>query len=67
MNELKVIGVSGESSVLDSSVIEELKASLHGELLRAGDAGYEEARRVWNGMIDRQPALIAPCTGARTW
>lgn len=32
-----------------------------GELLRPGDHDYEEARHVWNGTIDRQPALIARC------
>lgn len=31
-------------------------------LIRPGDPGYEARRRVWNGMIDRRPALIAPCT-----
>ena len=30
-----------------------------GEQLRAGDAGYDEARAVFNGMIDRAPALVA--------
>jgi FAD/FMN-containing dehydrogenase len=33
-------------------------------LLRSGEEGYEEARRVWNGAIDRRPALIARCAGA---
>ncbi|MGH4005711.1 MAG: hypothetical protein ACRDSO_16590 [Pseudonocardiaceae bacterium] len=30
-----------------------------GELLTRGDAGYDDARRVWNGAIDRYPAFIA--------
>jgi FAD/FMN-containing dehydrogenase len=34
-----------------------------GELLRPGDPGYEDARQVWNGAIDRRPALIARCAG----
>jgi FAD/FMN-containing dehydrogenase len=40
-----------------------LQEAFGGELLRAGDAGYEDARRVWNGSIDRSPALIARCAG----
>ena len=34
-----------------------------GELLRPADAGYDEARRIHNGMIDKRPALIARCLG----
>src|SRR5215217_155981 len=34
-----------------------------GALVRPGDAGYDDARRVWNGAVDRRPALIARCTG----
>ncbi|MGH3472257.1 MAG: FAD-binding oxidoreductase [Nocardioidaceae bacterium] len=36
--------------------------SFKGLVLRAGDHGYDEARRVFNGMVDRSPALIAQCT-----
>jgi FAD/FMN-containing dehydrogenase len=42
--------------------MEKFKASLRGELLRPGDPGYETARKVYNGMIDRRPSLIARCT-----
>ena len=40
----------------------ELSLSLRGEILRANDPGYEEARKIHNGMIDRRPAVIARCT-----
>ena len=48
---------------MDESAVEELRAGLRGELIGADHAEYEEARRVWNGMIDRCPALIARCAG----
>ncbi|MGH9714725.1 MAG: FAD-binding oxidoreductase [Candidatus Acidiferrales bacterium] len=34
-----------------------------GQLLRPSDPGYDEARKVWNGMIDKRPAIVARCTG----
>ena len=43
---------------------DELRSVLHGELLEQGDAAYDDARVVWNGMIDRRPALIARCHNA---
>jgi FAD/FMN-containing dehydrogenase len=49
---------------LDDATVQAFRASLRGELIRPGDAGYDAARRVWNGMIDRRPALIARCAGA---
>jgi hypothetical protein len=47
-----------------SPPIEGLRARFRGALLRPGEEGYDEARRVWNGTIDRRPALIARCAGA---
>jgi FAD/FMN-containing dehydrogenase len=43
--------------------IERLAGSLEGELIAPGHAAYDEARRIWNGAIDRSPACIARCTG----
>ncbi len=48
-------------TVLDESAIAKLKASLRGSLILPGDEGYDAARRVYNGMIDKQPGAIARC------
>src|SRR5438128_1380566 len=52
----------GTKTIADAAV-QELSAGLRGALLRPGDEGYDGARRIWNGMIDKRPALIARCTG----
>src|SRR5438093_2699808 len=44
--------------------VEGFEARLRGRLLRPGEDGYDEARRIYNAMIDRKPALIARCAGA---
>ena len=49
---------------LDEGIVQKFKAGLRGELIRPEDAGYNEARKIYNGMIDRHPSLIARCTGA---
>ena len=43
---------------------DEFKAGLRGQLLSPGDESYDRARKLWNGMFDRRPALIARCAGA---
>ena len=52
---------SGGTVRIPRDQIDRLRKKLCGELLMPEDSGYEEARRVWNGMIDRRPALIARC------
>src|SRR6266446_8016262 len=47
----------------DSVSNADLKNSFRGPLFTPSDDGYETGRRVWNGNIDRRPALIARCTG----
>ena len=44
-------------------LIGELSKTFSGNLLQPADAGYEEARKVHNGMIDKRPAVIAQCRG----
>jgi FAD binding domain/Berberine and berberine like len=46
---------------IDQRAVAELLTRLRGELIRPGDGGYEQHRRVWNGSIDRRPALIVCC------
>ncbi|MHC4529295.1 MAG: FAD-binding oxidoreductase, partial [Planctomycetota bacterium] len=48
-------------TVLNETVVEEFKASLRGELIGPSDEGYDATRKVYNGMIDRRPRLIARC------
>jgi len=48
---------------LKQSVIDEFRTALRGPLLLPGDAGFDQARSVWNGMIRRQPAMVVRCVG----
>lgn len=47
--------------MLVKSTIEQFAEAFHGQLLQSDDSGYDEARAVWNGMIDRRPLMIARC------
>ena len=49
------------TTVFEESVFAGLQSQLRGELIRPGDESYDEARKVWNGMIDKKPALISRC------
>jgi hypothetical protein len=56
--------LNGDTKTLSDEAVANLEASLRGTLLAPGSDAYEEARTIWNAMIDRRPALIARCTGA---
>ncbi|MGH2389033.1 MAG: FAD-binding oxidoreductase [Chloroflexota bacterium] len=49
---------------LDAAAVQDLRSRLRGELVQPEDASYEQVRQVYNGMIDRRPALIARCVDA---
>ncbi len=53
-----------QPATLDEDAIQRLDQSLAGELIRPTDEVYDEARKVWNGLIDKHPALIARCADA---
>jgi FAD/FMN-containing dehydrogenase len=63
MSERRILTTKGTEEALDDAVIDKFASGLRGTLLRAEDAGYDTARRVWNGMVDKRPALIARCGG----
>jgi FAD/FMN-containing dehydrogenase len=55
--------MTGSSGGVDEAAWDELGSGVRGALLREGDAGYDEARSVWNGMMDRHPAAVLQCLG----
>jgi FAD/FMN-containing dehydrogenase len=58
-----MVAMAGPAHVSEPRAVESLRGRFRGALLRPGEEGYDEARRVWNGAIDRYPALIARCAG----
>jgi FAD/FMN-containing dehydrogenase len=55
--------LDGETVDLPADAVEALGTRLRGELLTPQSPGYDDARSIWNAMIDRRPALIARCAG----
>ena len=49
---------------VDSEAMEAFVSGVRGAVLRPDDEAYDDARAIWNGLIDRRPALIVQCTGA---
>ena len=62
MSEIR--GVDGMSRPLEAKDIRGLAGTLSGSVLEPVDPGYDDSRRIFNGMIDRRPALIARCVDA---
>jgi len=51
-------------ATIDGAIIQTLAANFGGELIQPQEAGYDTARQIWNGHVQRRPALIARCQGA---
>jgi hypothetical protein len=63
--DLRAVKLSGAETTIERAAVRDLRASLSGTLLAPGEEGYEVARHVWNGMIDKHPALIARCADTK--
>jgi FAD/FMN-containing dehydrogenase len=63
MSTIRIAKGSDNPASISSGSVEAFERSLRGTLLRRGDDGYDEARTIWNAMIDRRPALIVMCAG----
>jgi FAD/FMN-containing dehydrogenase len=60
---LEVTTTNGTQTAIDATGITTFQEGLRGRVLRPRDVGYDDARKVWNGMIDKKPALIVRCAG----
>ncbi|MFX1506619.1 MAG: FAD-binding oxidoreductase, partial [Promethearchaeota archaeon] len=67
MSKIKIVSFSSTTSdkenFLTEDTVEKLRAQIQGDVLLPSDEGYDQARKIWNGMIDKRPALIVRCTG----
>src|SRR5205814_450367 len=52
-----------EGLILEETALAELQAGFRGQVVGRDDPAYDEHRKIWNGSIDRRPALIARCAG----
>ncbi len=62
--DIEAVTGDGKKIVLPGADVEDFRAGLRGPLLLRDAPGYDDARRIWNGMFNRKPALIARCAGA---
>ena len=61
---VRAISLNGQEIELEKAAIRELGEACQGDILLSGDPGYDGARKIWNGMHDKHPALIARCVDA---
>lgn len=60
---MNVKTIEGSGIDLTMDAVESLKKGLQGPMILPGEDGYDQARRVWNAMIDRRPAFVVRCLG----
>jgi FAD/FMN-containing dehydrogenase len=58
---ISIVGAAGQQVVVPPEAIDQFRTLLRGELIEPGSSGYDNARKVYNGMIDKKPRLIARC------
>jgi FAD/FMN-containing dehydrogenase len=63
MPAVDLVTLDGTDTAITEDAIQALAGSLRGDLLTGDSPGYDEARAIWNAMIDRRPALIVRCAG----
>lgn len=63
MTDVRIATTDGVGKVLESSAVQAFGDELRGPLITPDHSNYDDTRKVWNGMIDRRPALIARCGG----
>jgi FAD/FMN-containing dehydrogenase len=64
LDDVEAVTNDGKQVVLKGADVKDFSARLRGELLLRNSAGYDSARRLWNGAFDRHPAMIVRCSGA---
>ena len=64
MATLSIMTVNGQSAEIIPEALLALKGGLRGQALAKDEDGYDTARSIWNGMVDRSPGLIVRCHGA---
>jgi hypothetical protein len=57
MSDSTIVTATGD--VIEGAAVDAFRTGLRGQLLQPGDDAYDTARKLWNGMFDRRPALIA--------
>ncbi len=60
---IKALNLSEKLVPIEKGALDELRSWVRGRIIAPGDESYEDARKIWNAMIDRRPALIIECTG----